>query len=111
MSNGTLKIVSGGLITNSPSVSVQSGATLVVDSSVSVSVLSSAATVALGTGAKVEIDSATHQLVKKLTINGVSQREGTWGAVGSSAQYQSGYFLGNGILEIVPPRGTIYTFW
>ena len=45
-----------------------------------------------------------------LTINGVLQPQGTWGAIGSGAQNESAYFLGSGMLRVPITGGSSYAF-
>ncbi|MFC7338747.1 beta strand repeat-containing protein [Haloferula chungangensis] len=48
--------------------------------------------------------------IDMLFINGVGQASGTWGAIGSGADHESGFITGTGMIEVLT-EGSIYDLW
>jgi hypothetical protein len=63
--------------------------------------LADAANVFLSTGATLDLGFAgAHDTVESLFIDGVMQPTGTWGAVGSGADFTSPWITGTGMLQV-----------
>ena len=69
--------------------------------SLSISGLADAADVSISSGATLDLQfSGAADVIDSLFLNGVSQPVGTWGALGSGAQFTSSMLLGTGLLQI-----------
>lgn len=55
----------------------------------------------IATGATLKLGNPSEQSVSTLTFNGVPQYRGTWGAIGSGAQFERAQFSGTGILRVI----------
>jgi autotransporter-associated beta strand protein len=65
--------------------------------------IANTADVRLSNGATLDLTfTGTPDIVRALYINGVSQAAGTWGAVGSGAQFTSALITGSGMLKVDP---------
>jgi autotransporter-associated beta strand protein len=62
--------------------------------------LSNGADVLLKSGATLNLNFAGTDLIDSLFIDGASQAAGTWGAIGSAAQFTSALITGSGLLQI-----------
>ncbi len=74
--------------------------------SISTPFLANAADVKLLTGASLNLNFAGTDLIDSLFIDGVSQAVGTWGAIGSAADFTSPLITGSGLLQVntfIPP--------
>ncbi|MBE2202828.1 MAG: autotransporter-associated beta strand repeat-containing protein [Chthoniobacterales bacterium] len=94
---GTGLIKLNGVNTFDGDVSIQQG-TL----SINTASIGDAATVFLVTGAKLDLAFAGLDTIGGLSFDGVAQGEGTYGAIGSGADFQSSFFTGTGMLNVVP---------
>jgi autotransporter-associated beta strand protein len=65
--------------------------------------LNDASSVYLTTGATLNLAFGGGDAISKLFVDGVQQAAGTWGAVGSAAQFTSPLFSGNGLLSVGVP--------
>ena len=110
----SVPVINGGLTKTGGGTLVLSGAntfagdTVVEQGSLSLttSFLANAADVKLLTGASLNLGFAGADVIDSLFIDGVSQAIGTWGAVGSGAQFTSPLITGAGLLQVstfVPP--------
>ena len=61
------------------------------------------ATVRIDAGAVLHLDFAGTDLVSGLVLGGISQLDGTYGAIGSGAANESAFFEGTGIIEVGTP--------
>jgi len=102
-------IINGGLTKDGPgtlaltSTNTYLGDTTVQTGKLSISAayLADAADVYLSTGGGLELDFADGpDVIDSLFIDGVSQAAGTWGAVGSAAQFSSPLITGTGLLQV-----------
>lgn len=64
------------------------------------SFLADAANLHVSSGALLDLDFVGTDVIDSLFIDGVSQPAGTWGAVGSGADFTSPFFFGSGLLEV-----------
>lgn len=110
IAGGTLTVTSSGKL-GSGDVSVSAGATLDLDSGTAVS---DQANVSLDVGTStygvVNLASGVTETVGTLTINGVLQYAGTYGATGSGAEFSAdNHFVGTGKLLVLDgkPRPTV----
>jgi autotransporter-associated beta strand protein len=107
VANGGLTKAGAGTLalTNSNS---YAGATAVQAGTLSLSFasLANAADVLISNGAALKLGFAGSDVVHALFLNGVSQPAGTWGAVGSGAQFTSPLITGTGILQVSAFVGT-----
>jgi autotransporter-associated beta strand protein len=75
--------------------------------SLSTASLANGADVYLSTGSILNLNfSGSADVIDSLFINGASQRAGTWGAIGSAAQYTTALITGTGMLQVssfIPP--------
>lgn len=74
--------------------------------SLTTSFLANSADVKLLTGASLNLGFAGTDVIDSLFIDGVSQAVGTWGAIGSGADFTSPLFTGTGLLQVstfIPP--------
>ncbi len=59
--------------------------------------------VAIASGAILQLGGGIHQIVTGLTLGGILQTDsGTYGSLSSGATYKSAYFSGTGVVEVVP---------
>ena len=65
--------------------------------------LPSGTTLEIATGSTLKLSNVSVQTVSALTFDGVPQYRGTWGAIGSGAQYERAQFSGTGMLWV--PNG------
>lgn len=107
-------IVSGGLTKTGPGVLALTGAnsylsdTAVEQGTLSISTpfLADDADVKLLTGGVLDLNFGGIDLIDSLFIDGVSQAIGTWGAIGSTAEFTSPLITGSGLLQVntfIPP--------
>lgn len=87
-----------------------SGPTRVMEGTLSLATasLSDLAAVEISTGAVLDLNFADVDIVASLVINGSSQAQGTWGAIGSGADHESTRITGAGLL-VVP--GDAFLDW
>ena len=74
--------------------------------SIGTAFLANSADVRLATGATLNLNFAGTDVIDSLFIDGASQPLGTWGAIGSGAEFTSASITGSGLLQIstfVPP--------
>jgi autotransporter-associated beta strand protein len=74
--------------------------------SLSFASLANAADVSISAGATLDLKFVGADTVHALFLNGASQPAGTWGAVGSGAQFMSPLFTGTGLLQVSAFVGT-----
>jgi len=94
---GTLGFLPTGSWANATNVTVLGTGVLQVGNSAA---LGPQADVSIATGATVALDYVGRMKVHSLTIDGVRQYGGTYGAPGSGATFTSGLFTGTGILKV-----------
>lgn len=89
------------------------GNTIIWDGTVSINqaYMADWAGVFLTSAAKLDLNFAPGVIdtVNALFIDGVFQPNGTWGAIGSGADYQSSLFTGTGLLNVIPYEPPITT--
>jgi hypothetical protein len=68
--------------------------------------LPNAADVLIANGAALNLNFAGTDMIRALFLNGASQPAGTWGAVGSGAQFTSPLITGAGLLQVSAFVGT-----
>jgi autotransporter-associated beta strand protein len=104
VSNGGLIKTGAGALALTGS-NTYAGDTVVEQGSLSLttSFLANSADVKLLTGASLDLGFAGADLIDALFIDGVSQSVGTWGAVGSGAQFTSPLITGAGLLQVASP--------
>lgn len=102
---GGLSVVGGGSLTltgtnNYVGNTAIDGSTLSIGSAY----LEDSADVMLSTGAVLELNFAGADSIHKLFLDGVAQSPGTWGAIGSGADFESDHFNGAGMLFVSVPE-------
>jgi autotransporter-associated beta strand protein len=68
--------------------------------SLSFPALANAADVSIASGATLDLKYSGADVIHALFLNGTSQAVGTWGAVGSGAQFTSPLITGTGMLQV-----------
>jgi autotransporter-associated beta strand protein len=104
----SVPVLNGGLTKTGAGTLVLSGAntyggdTAVEQGSLSLttSFLADSADVKLLSGASLNLGFAATDVIDSLFIDGVSQAIGTWGAIGSGAQFTSSLITGTGLLQV-----------
>lgn len=71
--------------------------------------LSDASTVVIATGATLDLAHASTDTIAALTLGGIPQPAGVYGAIGSGAQFEVAEVTGSGKIEV--PAGAGYTSW
>jgi len=102
---GTATTTLSGANTYAGETSVSAG-TLAVNSAF----FADASAIRLTTGATLNLNHSSTDVVDMLYIDGLAQVSGTWGAVGSSASHQTSLITGSGILNVTH-GGTPYEAW
>jgi autotransporter-associated beta strand protein len=100
---GSLVKAGSGTLTLS-GVNTYTGATAVVAGTLEIcasNTLSTNTTLEIATGATVKLSNAGEQPVAALTLNGLPQYRGSWGASGSGADHQRAQFTGTGVLRVL----------
>ena len=72
--------------------------------SISNTYLADASNVLMTTGATFDLNYTGTDTINSLLFDNVAQAAGTWGAVGSAAVHQSGFFTGTGLLLVTVPE-------
>jgi autotransporter-associated beta strand protein len=68
--------------------------------------LSDKADMLIASGATLDLSFGGTDAINALMLNGISQPAGTWGAVGSSAQFTTPFITGSGLLQVSAFLGT-----
>ena len=103
---GTGTLTLGGVNTYNGATTV-SGGTLAATGS---TVLPSATDVSVAAEAFMALDFIGTSTVHSLTLSGVLQRHGTWGASGSGARFTSSQFAGSGVLLVSTGAAATYSW-
>jgi len=101
--SGSLVKAGNGTLTLSGA-NTYTGATAVVAGTLEIAAsntLSTNTTLEIATGATVKLSNVDEQPVAALTLNGVPQYRGTWGASGSGADHKRAQFAGSGVLRVL----------
>lgn len=76
--------------------------------SISTAFLSDASSVWISGSGVFDLNFVGTDTIDRLFINGVAQSAGTWGAIGSGAQFESALFTGDGLLLVAVPEPAHY---
>jgi autotransporter-associated beta strand protein len=104
--SSTREVILDGANTYSGSTSVTAG-TLTLSSAY----LANTSTVVIGANGKLNLTHGATDVVGKLTLSTGDQPDGTYGAIGSGAEYEITGITGTGFIQVITPAASGYAAW